>query len=334
LPSAVICWFGVSAWIGSVTRRWNLYAEASRQTMGWRFATTRDREAIVGMVADAAEDASLRLTPPDLATSPVAFQRPDESSVFRPKDSTVFSSETLLAAKDRLLTRARTVTGPTVTVATVETITQRPDDEGRMLGDDQADALTRIAVSGRVLDVLVGPAGAGKTTSMNALRRAWEQEHGAGSVVGLAPSAVAAQVLADDLGIATENTAKWWTNHLVHGTTFASGQLVIIDEGSLAGTLSLDRITALAADAGAKVLLVGNYAQLPAVDAGGAFSLLVHDRDDAPELIDVHRFINEWEKTASLALRHGHTHVIDTYQAHDRIRDGDADAMTAAAYTA
>lgn len=109
-------------------------------------------------------------------------------------------------------------------LATVENVTTKPDREGRMLGEDQADALMKIAVSGRMLDVLVGPAGAGKTTAMNALRRAWEKEHGAGSVVGLAPSAVAAQVLADDLGIATENTAKWWQNHLVHGTDFQAGQ--------------------------------------------------------------------------------------------------------------
>lgn len=107
-----------------------------------------------------------------------------------------------------------------------------------------------------MLDVLVGPAGAGKTTAMNTLRRAWETEHGTGTVVGLAPSAVAAQVLAEDLGIPTENTAKWWTNHQLHGTTFQAGQLVIIDEASLAGTLSLDRITATATDAGANVLLV------------------------------------------------------------------------------
>lgn len=33
-----------------------------------------------------------------------------------------------------------------------------------MLGDDQAAALTKIAVSGRMIDVLVGPAGAGNTT--------------------------------------------------------------------------------------------------------------------------------------------------------------------------
>ena len=318
----------------STWRRWNLMAEASRQTMGWRFATMQDREAVVGMIADAAENVSLRLTPPDLATSPAVFRRVDGTSVFRPKHSTVFSSELLLAAEDRLLDRSRTMTAPTVPLRTVEKITARPDAEGRMLGEDQADALTKIAVSGRMLDVLVGPAGAGKTTAMSALRRAWEKEHGEGSVVGLASSAVAAQVLADDLGIATENTAKWWQNHLVHGESFRAGQLVIIDEASLAGTLSLDRITHLAERAGAKVLLVGDYGQLQSVDAGGAFGLLVGDRDDAPELVDVHRFTHEWEKTASLALRHGRTQVIDTYLIHDRIHDGEAEAMTDAAYTA
>jgi conjugative relaxase-like TrwC/TraI family protein len=318
----------------STWRRWNLMAEASRQTMGWRFATMQDREAIVAMVADAAELVSLRLTLPELATSPVVFRRPDGSSVLRPKGSTVFTSEAQLAAEDRLLERAANLAGPTVPLATVEKITRSPDADGRMLGDDQADALTRIAVSGRMLDVLVGPAGAGKTTAMNALRHAWEAEHGPGSVVGLAPSAVAAQVLADDLGIETENTAKWWQNHLLHGTTFEAGQLVIIDEASLAGTLSLDRITHLAQDAGAKVLLVGDYAQLQSVDAGGAFAMIARDRADTPELVDVHRFTHTWEKTASLELRHGRTAAIDTYLAHERITDGDGEAMTNTAYNA
>jgi hypothetical protein len=318
----------------STWRRWNLMAEASRQTMGWRFATMHDREAIVAMVADAAELVSFRLTPPELASSPVVFRRPDGSSVFRPKSSTVFTSEAQLAAEDRLLERAANLAGPTVQLATVEKTTRRPAADGRMLGDDQADALTRIAVSGRMLDVLVGPAGAGKTTAMNALRRAWEAEHGSGSVVGLAPSAVAAQVLADDLGIATENTAKWWQNHLIHGTTFEARQLVIIDEASLAGALSLDRITHLAHEAGAKVLLVGDYAQLQTVDAGGAFAMIARDRADTPELVDVHRFTHAWEKTASLELRHGRTAAIDTYLAHQRITDGDGEAMTDAAYNA
>ena len=120
------------------------------------------------------------------------------------------------------------------------------------VGEDQASALLEIAVSGRVVDVFVGPAGAGKTIAMNALLRAWEKEHGQGSVVGLAPSLSTAQVLAEDLGIATENTPKWWQNHLREGETFQPDQPAIVDEASLAGTLSLDRITQLAAETGAK----------------------------------------------------------------------------------
>ena len=318
----------------STWHRWNLTAEAARQTMAYRFASTEDREAIVGMVVDAAEAASLRLTPPELASSPAEFRRPDGTSVFRPKHSALFSSEALLAAEDRLLERARTTTAPTVPLTTVERITKRPDSKGRMLGDDQAAALTKIALSGRMVDVLVGPAGAGKTTAMSALRRAWEREHGRGSVVGLAPSAVAAQVLADDLSIQTENTAKWLDTHDRTGETFRKRQLVIVDEASLAGTLSLDRITTLAAEAGAKVLLVGDHAQLQSVTAGGAFSFLVRDRDDAPELVDVHRFVNVWEKTASLALRYGRTDVIDTYAEHGRVIGGESEEMIDAAYTA
>lgn len=315
-------------------RHWNLHAEASRQTMGWRFVTTQDREAIVGMITEAAERASLRLTPPELASSPVAFQRPDGSSVFRPRHAGIYSSEQLLAAEDRLLARANTTTGPSAPLVTVEKITAKPDSEGRVLGADQAEALMKIAVSGRMVDVLVGPAGAGKTTAMNALRRAWEAEHGKDSVVGLAPSAVAAQVLAGDLGVATENTAKWWQNHLMDGSTFEAGQLVIIDEASLAGTLSLDRITHLAEKTGAKVLLVGDYGQLQSVDAGGAFGMLASDRDDVAELVDVHRFIHDWEKTASLGLRHGRTQAIDTYLNQGRITGGEAETMVDTAYRA
>ncbi len=318
----------------STWRRWNLMAEATRKTMGWRFATMTDREAVIAMVTDAAQLVSLRLTPPELSLSPLVFRRDDGTSVFRPVNSAIFTSEGQLAAEDRLLERSCDLTGPTVSLATVEKSARKPDADGLVLGEDQAEALTRIAVSGRVLDVLVGPAGAGKTTAMNALRKAWEAEHGTGSVVGLAPSAVAAQVLADDLGIETENTAMWWQNHLTKGLSFTAGQLVIVDEASLAGTLSLDRISGLAQRAGAKVLLVGDYAQLQSVDAGGAFSMLAHDRTDTLELIDVHRFRQPWEKLASLDLRHGHTSVIDTYLAHGRIQDGDTETMTDAAYTA
>ncbi|MBX0301629.1 relaxase domain-containing protein [Cryobacterium sp. 1639] len=315
-------------------RHWNLAAEAARQLAQQRFASASDREAVIGLVVDAAERASLRITPPELAPSPTSFQRADGTSVFRPKHTTVFTSTELLDAEARLLERAANTTGPRIAPTTLRAISLTRQPGGVVLADDQVAALSSIAGSGRAVDVLVGPAGAGKTTAMNALRHAWEAAHHPGSVVGLAPSAAAAQVLAEDLGIPTENLAKWWQNHLDHGETFHAGQLVIVDEASLAGTLSLDRITGLAASAGAKVLLVGDYAQLHSVDAGGAFSMLVHSRADAPELVGVHRFTHEWEKTASLGLRQGDPDSIDKYFAHAKVSGGDIESITDAAYAA
>jgi len=166
----------------STWRRPNLYAEAARQTMGWRFATTTDRDAITGMVVDAAELASLRLTPP----SP-------------PK--------------------------------------------GQHLTSEQAQAAATVATDARQLALLVGPAGAGKTTAMRSLKRMWIRQHGRSSVVGLAPSAAAAQGLADELGIDCENTAKVALRTHPGRAAFTTDQLVVIDEATLAGTLILDRIT-------------------------------------------------------------------------------------------
>jgi len=319
----------------STWRRWNLHAEAVRQTMPHRFASTTDREAVVGLIVDAAETASLRLTPPELASSPTVFQRrTDRTSVFRPKASAVYSSESVLAAEDRLRAAAQQRDAPTVPLAMITAASGARRGNNRLLGADQADAIGRIAVSGRRLDVLVGPAGAGKTTTMKALRRAWEKRYGKGSVVGLAPSAAAAAVLGEELGITTENTAKWIYEHRQGNWDLKARQLVIIDEASLAGTFALDRITAHAVDVGAKVLLVGDHAQLQAVDAGGAFGLLVRDRDDAPELLDVRRFRNDWEKQASLQLRLGDTDAIDTYIAQERVVDGAHEQILDTAYRA
>lgn len=147
-------------------------------------------------------------------------------------------------------------------------------------------------------------------------------------------SAVAAQVLADDLGIQTENTAKWLDAPRPRRRDVPQGWgPVIVDEASLAGTLSFDRITALAAEAGAKVLLVGDHASFspsPPVARSPSSSTTV----TTPGAGRRHRFVHPWEKTASLALRHGRTDVIDTYTEHGRIRGGETEEMIDVAYTA
>jgi hypothetical protein len=110
---------------------------------------------------------------------------------------------------------------------------------------------------------------------------------------------------------------------------------VIVEEATLAGTFALDELVTAAGDAGAKVLLVGDQAQLSAVDAGGMFAALVRDRNSlAPQLSDVRRFHSAWEKKASVELRAGSEDAIDAYEAHSRIASGNRDEMLDAVFAA
>jgi len=81
-----------------------------------------------------------------------------------------------------------------------------------------------------------------------------------------------AQVLAEEFGPATENTSKRRDKQ-----SLRSGQLVVVDEASPAVTFALDTLREQARNACVKVVLVGDWAQLIPVDAGGAFHMLVHE---------------------------------------------------------
>jgi hypothetical protein len=331
--------------------------------------------AIIERATGLALGGVIQVTAPELHHTPSRYRREDGTSRLRPRDHHLYTTESLLDAEKRLLAAGRDTTAATVPVATIAAAAERnlPGKDYTM-SVDQAVAVEKIATSGRRIDVLVGPAGTGKSTTMAGLRAAWEDEHGPGSVVGLAPSAAAAEVLSDELGIDTENTAKWLHEHRQIGQRreqlaaiqanidagshngpvpkglaeqarrlrdnidrwqFRPSQLVIVDEASLAGTFALDELMAAAGQAGAKILLGGDTHQLTAVDAGGMFRTLVRDRDDiAPELSDVRRFHNQWEKAASVELRVGSETAIDAYEAHGRISEGDRDTLLDAIYTA
>jgi conjugative relaxase-like TrwC/TraI family protein len=356
--------------------RQNLLAEAHRILHGVRFATPDDRVTIAEHITELAIARSVCLSPPALHHTPERYVRPDGSSLLSPKSHLVYTTESLLDAEARLLEAGRQLNGPRVSTAVVTDVAQAnlPGRDHR-LSLDQAHTVEKIATSGRVLDVLVGPAGTGKSTAMAGLRAAWEQVHGEGSVVGLAPSAVAAEVLSDELGIETENTAKWlteWrripqlterrdrlalnlarhaypdspsaaklrdslaeTKQAIDQRRLKPGQLVMIDEASLAGTFSLDEIVGAAKAAGAKILLLGDFAQTGSVEAGGAFSLLVKDRGDlVAELSEVRRFESLWEKAASIELRLGNSSAIASYEDHGRIKAGERQELLDAIYAA
>ena len=338
--------------------RANLLAEAARQLHGARFATAEDRVTVIGQVTDTAADRAVPLTP-GVAPDPAVETR-------WLRDPVVFATVEVLDAETRLLDAARSRNGPAVDAAVAEQALRGDvPGEGHPLSGDQRDAVRAVVTSPRAVDVLVGAAGTGKTAAMRGVRTAWEAEFGQGSVVGLAPSAAAADVLADAVGIPTENTTKWLTDAAtapdraaelerirqalwraspsretralrdrartltaeLHRSTLSPGRLVIVDEASMAATADLDTITTYAREAGAKVVLVGDWAQLSPVGAGGAFRLLATDRDDVATLHDVRRFRHEWERTASLRLRAGDPAAIDTYISRGRVEGGNRESM-------
>jgi conjugative relaxase-like TrwC/TraI family protein len=350
----------------STFSRGNVFAEALRQIHGVRFASADDRMAVVERTINLALAEVLLISAPELAHTPARFARPDGTCKFRARGFEVYTTQALLDAESRLLDAGRCTQSPRVGIRIVaDVVAENLPGRAHGLSADQGLAVEQIATSGRVLDVLVGPAGTGKSTTMGGLRAVWEREFGAGSVVGLAPSAAAAQVLAEEFGVATENTSKWLTEQTrqsgrlaaidelrvqlnragpsmrtsmlrrridelsaeVDKWSLRSGQLVVVDEASLAGTFALDTLTEQARNAGAKVVLVGDWAQLSPVEAGGAFHMLVHDRDLAPELTDVRRFTHAWERAAFIDLRVGRPDAVDAYEEGNRIEGGDRESI-------
>ncbi|HEY3544554.1 MAG TPA: MobF family relaxase [Propionicimonas sp.] len=365
----------------STWTRWNVLAESARTTRGLRMTSPADRQALLDRVCHAVLNRCVNLEPPGLFEVPGEYQRPDGTSLFTRPGEARYTHRNVLAAEQRLLdatddTDAPQTISPRAAAVDLDAPVSRHDGRTVTLAADQAGAIRAIAASGRRIDVLVGPAGTGKTTTLAGLKTVWEAAHGRGTVIGLAPSSTAAAELAAALGITCENTAKWlhestgpgatlratYLAHLTiergvaHGEadlrrlrttdtaiahltseqqrwSMRPGQLVVVDEASLAGTMTLDALTAQAAAAGAKVLLVGDHAQLSAVDAGGAFNLLA-ERGRPAVLTSFWRFAHRWEAQATGVLRTGNAAVLNTYAEHDRITAGAAEAMCEAAYTA
>jgi hypothetical protein len=349
----------------------NVLAEAHRALHGLRFITPDDRIAVAEDITQSVTSRAVLISAPDLNHVPKAFCRPDGTSKFRGVGSAVYTTARQLEAERSLLNAARDETGPRLASDLVgHLLAPIRMDRAAVLSADQRAVVQQIATSGRKLDLLVGPAGTGKSTTMRALRNVWVAHYGQGSVVGLAPSATSAEVLADGLGTASENTAKWLYEASRNGDrtaeidrlneklsrvdiatqrameqriadltselnrwTFTADQLVIVDEASLGGTLVLQELMTQVHKAGAKLLLVGDWAQLGAVEAGGAFDLLVRDRESPPELSEVRRLVHEWERRASVALRQGNPASIAAYIANGRVASGTSTGVVDAAYS-
>ncbi len=194
------------------------------------------------------------------------------------------------------------------------------------LGDDQAAMVRGLLTSGAAVEVVQAPAGTGKTTALSAARLGWEA---AGyRVVGSSTAARAARELADGGGIAESGTLARLLGDLEHDEHggFAPRTVLVIDEAGMVGSRVLERVLEVAARDKAKVVLVGDSAQLPEIDAGGSFRALA-DRLGAHQLTANRRQAHEWERDALTLLRNGEAGpALDRYVAHGRVTVADTTA--------
>jgi conjugative relaxase-like TrwC/TraI family protein len=321
----------------STWQMWHVRAEAQRQVRTTGVSAQRAGALVDLLVDEVLQRRSIALAAPrDGIEEPEVLRRVDGSSVYTIAGAALYTSQRILDAEQRLLTAAGRRDGTAVDQVAVDLALLEMAANDIALDAGQASLVRQMCTSGARVQLAIAPAGAGKTTAMRALTLAWTQD--GGQVLGLAPSAAAAAVLAEQTGIRADTLAKL-TWSLQHGelpdwaAKIGPSTLVIIDEAGMADTLTLDTAVQFAIDRGASVRLVGDDQQLAAIGAGGVLRDIkqIHG---ALHLTELHRFTNPAEAAASLALREGKPEALNFYLDHGRVHVGDMATTTEDAFTA
>jgi conjugative relaxase-like TrwC/TraI family protein len=182
--------------------------------------------------------------------------------------------------------------------------------QGFPLSAEQRSALRAVVTNGRAVEAIEGPPGTGKTTLMRAARVAWEA---AGyRVAGAATAAVAAQNLAAESGIESRTVAQWlW--RIDNGRGLAGIDVLVLDEANLTSDRDRATLYTAAAQAGTKIVEVGDPKQLRGVGVGSMFGYL-HQLLDGPRLTENRRQRHADERAALAAFRGGrHAEALHTW---------------------
>ena len=330
-------------------QEWHVRAEVERQVRYADVGLEQHGPLVDRLVHDVLAVHSLQIADADPVhahpPAPPALQRRDGVSVYAQHAGKKFTSLRILEAERSLLDAAGRLDGPSVP-ATRATAYFTAGQQPALLSQEQQQLVTRLACSPQRLQVALAPAGTGKTTCMRALAELWQA--GGGNVVGLAPSAAAAQQLSealadgcDGLGAPVcETLAKFVvdaSNIALATRSVASGvaasTLVIIDEAAMAGTVELATAVSHAMRAGATIRLLGDDRQLSSVAAGGIVRDIA-ERYGAATLTTAHRFADPIEGEATLALRAGDPLALGFYADRDRMQLGDREVCVEQAYRA
>lgn len=275
---------------------------------------------------------------------PAELRRSDGTSVYEPKHTRLYTTTEVLEAEQRIVDYALRRDGRTVDETALAMALLEAEANGLPLNAGQVDLVTALGTSGQRVQLAIAPAGSGKTTAMQVLARAWTDS--GGTVIGLAPSAVAADELRAAVPSGTVDTLAQLAyalrptadGELIPLPEWAeqidAGALVVVDEAGMAGTTELADVVDFVIGRGGSVRLIGDNRQLAAVGAGGVLRD-VQEAAGAATLAELMRFVDPAEAAATLAVRDGDTAAVGFYLDHGRLHDtGDPEEAVVDAWSA
>ena len=172
---------------------------------------------------------------------------------------------------------------------------------GVALSHEQRAAVDHVTANNGVA-VVVGFAGAGKSTTLGAARAVWEA--GAERVLGAAVAGKAAAGLQESAGIESRTIASWTQAWSQGRDLLRAGDVMVVDEAGMAKAADLATFAATVAKADAKLVLVGDPDQLQPIGGGAAFRAIAQQTGYV-ELAEIRRQHQEWARAASIDFARG-----------------------------
>jgi conjugative relaxase-like TrwC/TraI family protein len=226
------------------------------------------------------------------------------------------NEQTIADTLDRLTARP----GPTVDPHAVRrAIAAKQTQIGRALTTGQQAAIANICNARAAVKIVVGVAGSGKTTALDAASSALET---AGyRVIGTATSGQAARTLGREANVMsrTVRSLLWRLEH--DRLALDERTVVVLDEAAMTADADLARLLWHIHGTGASVVLVGDHRQLPAVGPGGALAAVTARHPEIVTTMDENvRQVNPHERVALAQLRDGDIdEAVRFYTDNDRI---------------
>lgn len=312
------------------------------QEHAWQILHDLTNRALAG---HAGEDV-LRLDAPEWPQVPDTLRRASGESIYRPHGTELYATRSQLSLEQQLLADSQQETAPhlppevaaAVLGADITQIRAQLHAQSSAPGPatstglrlDQATAAYLALTSPRRAELIVGPAGTGKTYTAVRIANAW-RDAGMGRVYGIATTSAGRNVLLDAGIPLAENTAQF-LGHLPGqpgargATSIGPRSLLILDEASMTSMPDLAATIRHAARSGAKVIITGDHAQLAAVESGGGMRMLARKLGYA-QLTEAMRFRHDWEGAASLGIRAGEVSALGAYDLQGRLHGGSYEDM-------